>query len=56
MVPNIDTINVALSDISERKQDLVSSRYDMPAPRIGSSVVVKVHKLIGEQATAAEAD
>jgi len=55
MVPNVGIINVALSDITERKQDLVSGRYDMPAPRKGGSVVVKVPEMMGEQATAVEA-
>lgn len=55
MVPNVGIINVALSDMSERKQDLVSGHYDMPAPRKSGSVVVKVPKMMGEQATAAEA-
>ena len=55
MVPNVGTINVALSDIYERKQDLDSARYDMPALGKGASMVVKVPEVMGEQSTAAEA-
>jgi adenine-specific DNA-methyltransferase len=54
MVPDVSIINVTLSDISERKQDLVSGPYDMPAPRKGGSTVVRLPEMMGEQATAAE--
>ena len=54
-MPNVGIINVALSDIYERKQDLDSGRYDMPAPGKGGSMVVKVPEVMGEQAAAAEA-
>jgi hypothetical protein len=55
MVPNVGTVNVALSDVYERKQDLDSGRYDKSASGKGGSMVVKVPKVMGEQAAAAEA-
>ena len=55
MVPNVGIINVTLSDIYECKQELVSGRDDMSAPRKGGSMVVKVPEMMGEQATVAEA-
>lgn len=41
--------NVALSDVPERKQDLVSGRYELPAPPVGARVAVKVIDMLGEE-------
>lgn len=41
--------NVALSDIPERKQDLVQGRYELPAPPSGSQVAVKIIDMLGEE-------
>ena len=42
--------NVALSDIPPRKQDLVSGSYELPAPREGATVAVKIIDMLGEEA------
>lgn len=41
--------NVTLADVPERKQDLVSGRYELPAPPPGSAVAVKVIDMLGEE-------
>jgi hypothetical protein len=41
--------NVALADVPERKQDLVSGRYELPAPPAGSTVGVKIIDMLGEE-------
>ncbi len=41
--------NVALSDVPERKSDLVSGRYELPAPRGETTVAVKVIDMLGEE-------
>jgi DNA modification methylase len=40
---------VALADVPERKQDLVSGRYELPAPRADATVAVKVIDMLGEE-------
>jgi hypothetical protein len=32
---------IALSDVPERKTDLVAGRYELPAERVGKTVAVK---------------
>jgi len=44
-----DLFNVALSDVPERKQDLVQGRYELPAPPAGSRVAVKLIDMLGEE-------
>jgi len=39
-----------LSDVPERKQDLVNGRYELPAPPAGSTVAVKIIDMLGEEA------
>ncbi len=41
--------NVCLSDVPERKQDLVLGRYELPAPPPGSTVAVKIIDMLGEE-------
>ena len=41
--------NVALADVPERKQDLVSGRYELPAASTGSTVAVKIIDMLGEE-------
>ncbi|MEN9396074.1 MAG: hypothetical protein RLZ81_604 [Pseudomonadota bacterium] len=41
--------NVTLADVPERKQDLVSGRYELPAPPAGSTLAVKVIDMLGEE-------
>lgn len=44
-----EVFNVALSDVPERKQDLVQGRYELPAPPTGSKVAVKIIDMLGEE-------
>ena len=41
--------NVTLSDVPPRKQDLVAGRDELPAPRAGATVAVKVIDTLGEE-------
>jgi hypothetical protein len=41
--------NVALSDVPERKSDLVSGRYELPAPAGPTTVAVKITDMLGEE-------
>jgi len=38
-----------LSDVPERKSDLVSGRYDLPAPPEETIVAVKITDMLGEE-------
>lgn len=40
---------VALADVPERKQDFVAGRYELPAPRAGAAVAVKIVDMLGEE-------
>lgn len=44
-----ELFNVVLSDVPERKQDLVLGRYELPAPPPGSRVAVKIIDMLGEE-------
>jgi len=46
---NGEVFNVALSDVPERKQDLVDGRYELAAPPAGSTVAVKIIDMLGEE-------
>jgi hypothetical protein len=41
--------NVALSDVPERKADLVAGRYELPAPSGRATVAVKITDMLGEE-------
>jgi DNA modification methylase len=41
--------NIALSDVPERKDDLVSGRYELPAPGGPTTVAVKIIDMLGEE-------
>lgn len=41
--------NVALSDVPERKGDLASGRYELPAPEGEAKVAVKIVDMLGEE-------
>jgi len=41
--------NVALSDVPERKQDLVNGTYELPAPTAKTTVAVKIVDMLGEE-------
>lgn len=51
---NGEVFNVALSDIPARKQDLVEGRYELPVPRNGATVAVKVIDMLGEETLATQ--
>ncbi|MFZ3028304.1 hypothetical protein, partial [Rhodoferax sp.] len=46
-----EVFNVTLADVPERKQDLVSGRYELPAPLLGAKVAIKVIDMLGEERT-----
>ncbi|MFZ3159908.1 MAG: site-specific DNA-methyltransferase [Rhodoferax sp.] len=46
-----EVFNVTLADVPERKQDLVSGRYELPAPPLGAKVAIKVIDMLGEERT-----
>jgi hypothetical protein len=41
--------NIALSDVPEKKDDLVSGRYELPAPEGPTTVAVKIIDMLGEE-------
>jgi len=41
--------NVALSDMPERKADLIAGRYELPAPKGPTGVAVKITDMLGEE-------
>ena len=41
--------NVSLSDVPERKQDLVAGCYELPVPPRGARVAVKIIDMLGEE-------
>jgi hypothetical protein len=41
--------NVALSDVPEKKTDLVQGSYDLPAPSGETTVAVKIVDMLGEE-------
>ena len=44
-----DVFNIALSDVPEKKNDLVSGHYELPAPDGPTTVAVKVIDMLGEE-------
>lgn len=40
--------NVVHSDVPERKNNLVQGRYELPAPRQGATVAVRIIDMLGE--------
>lgn len=44
-----EVFNVQLSDVPQKKTDLVAGRYELPAPPAGSTVAVKVIDMLGEE-------
>ncbi|NVM24093.1 MAG: hypothetical protein HWN68_20230, partial [Desulfobacterales bacterium] len=49
-----DIFNIALSDVPERKNDLVSGHYELPAPDGPSTVAVKIIDMLGEEVLVTE--
>jgi adenine-specific DNA-methyltransferase len=46
---NGQVFNVAISDVPERKTDLVKGRYELPAPGGPTTVAVKITDMLGEE-------
>jgi len=46
---NGEVFNIALSDVPERKDDLVVGRYELPAPEGETTVAVKIVDMLGEE-------
>jgi hypothetical protein len=44
-----EVFNIALSDVPERKDDLVSGRYELPAPEASITIAVKIIDMLGEE-------
>ena len=44
-----EIFNIVLSDVPERKNDLVQGRYEIPVPDSGSVVAVKIIDMLGEE-------
>ncbi|HUV95158.1 MAG TPA: site-specific DNA-methyltransferase [Anaerolineae bacterium] len=49
-----EVFNVALSDVPEKKDDLVEGRYEMPAPEGETTVAVKIIDMLGEEVLVTE--
>ena len=41
--------NVTVSDVPEKKTDYVSGHYEVPAPRPGTTVAIKITDMLGEE-------
>jgi len=46
---NGEVFNIALSDVPEKKSDLVEGKYDLPAPKGTTAVAVKIVDMLGEE-------
>lgn len=46
---NGQVFNVAMSDVPERKTDLVAGRYELPAPHSSTTIAVKLTDMLGEE-------
>ena len=44
-----EVFNIALSDVPEKKSDLVKGTYELPAPRDTTTVAVKIIDMLGEE-------
>jgi hypothetical protein len=49
-----EVFNIALSDVPERKTDLVDGRYALPAPDGPTTVAVKIVDMLGEEVLVVE--
>ncbi|MCX6136375.1 MAG: site-specific DNA-methyltransferase [Ignavibacteriales bacterium] len=49
--PNYDgkVFNISLSDVPEKKNDLVSGKYELPAPKGSVKVAIKIIDMLGEE-------
>ncbi len=44
-----EVLNIALSDVPEKKSDLVKGSYSLPAPKAKTTVAVKIVDMLGEE-------
>lgn len=44
-----EVFNIALSDVPEKKNDLVNGHYELPAPEGEVTVAVKIIDMLGEE-------
>jgi hypothetical protein len=44
-----EVFNIVLSDIPEKKSDLVKGRYELPVPKGATTVAVKITDTLGEE-------
>lgn len=48
------TFNIAVSDVPEKRSDLVKGTYELPAPKSPTTVAVKIVDMLGEEVLAIE--
>lgn len=41
--------NITLSDVPEKKSDLVKGRHELPSPKSHTTVAVKIIDMLGEE-------
>ncbi|MEW6536922.1 MAG: hypothetical protein AB1454_15025 [Candidatus Auribacterota bacterium] len=46
---NGEVFNIALSDVPEKKSDLIIGAYELPAPEGETTVAVKIIDMLGEE-------
>ncbi len=46
---NGQVFNIAVSDVPERKTDMVAGRYEVSAPERPTTVAVKITEMLGEE-------
>jgi hypothetical protein len=46
---NGEVFNIALSDVPEKKSDLVKGEYELNAPKGETTVAVKITDMLGEE-------
>ena len=46
---NGQIFNIAISDVPEKKNDLVTGKYELPAPQGKTTVAVKIVDMLGEE-------
>lgn len=51
---NGEVFNIVLSDVPEKKPDLVEGRYELPAPKDKTKVAVKIIDMLGEEVLVTE--
>ncbi len=47
-------LHIALAEVPEKKTDLVSGAYELPAPKAKTTVAVKLTDMLGEEVLVVE--